>query len=131
MNRRSFIESAYLNNSTAADSRCGEDQCECNEQTMNEKHHVKKTGLLRLSIVIVAVIISAGVLSVQTNVLNGTLILERAVIIPCGAAANKTGGIQDKKLPGDENNRKSCSHQQGALCETNHSKRKSLKIYNC
>ena len=107
---------------------CGEDQCACNEDAVNRKQQLRKADMISmLAIATMAFLTGFGF----TNNTNEMLFAKKYTAISCYSKIDIIGNLSNTKLPGDKNNKNNCSHQQGSLCETNSSRRKSLIANHC
>ena len=126
MDRFSIIQQQVFNKPVVDEtSNCGQDQCACDDNFTNGKQELKKTDLLQHSLFTVVAFITAFIMKANMTVENIQSPGKTTVIL-CSPKNDRS----DDKLPGDNNNKNSCSHQQSTLCETNKSKRKPFKI-NC
>ena len=127
MDRFSIIQRQVFNKSVADEtSNCGQDQCVCDDNVTNEKQELKKTDLIRHSLITIVAFITAFVMKANMT-LENIQFPGRTTVVLCSPKNDRS----DNKLPGDDNNKNNCFHQQGALSETNNSKRKTFKIHNC
>ena len=110
---------------------CGQEQCECNEDSANKILQFRKANVALLMIIATMAFVTAFVFANKTNAANAKLFAKRYTVISCYSKIGSTTKSSNKKLPGDKNNENNCSHQQGSLCDTNSSKRKLLKTHNC
>ena len=133
MDRRNFINKEIVNN-TVMGNICQSDDCEC-EITL-EKHELKKTSSFHFSIIIMMAFICTTVMSIvkieaaKINVAEVTP-FKKGKVISCAPGYTNKKKLGDDHEPANRDNQNSCSHQQGFLCETNSSKRKSLKTHYC
>jgi len=125
MDRFSIIQRQVFNKPVVDEtSNCDQDQCVCDDNVANEKQKLKKTDMFQFSIITIAAFITAFIMKVNTT-LENVQSQGKITVISCSSKNDRS----DNKLPGG--NKNSCSHQQGALSETNNSKRKTFKIHNC
>jgi len=127
MDRFSIIQQQVFNKPVADEtSNCGQDQCECDDNVTNGKQELKKTDLLQRSFITIVAFITAFIMKANM-ILENVQSPGKTTVILCSPKKDRS----DDKLPGDNNNKNSCSHQQVTLCEINNSKRKTFKIHNC
>ena len=127
MDRFSIIQRQIFNKPIVYEtSNCYQDQCVCDDIVAPEKQKLKKTDLFQFSIITIAAFITAFIMKANMTLVY-TQLPVRTTVISCSSKND----FSDNKLPGDNNTRNSCFHQQGALSEANNSKRKSFKFHNC
>ena len=128
MDRQSFINNKYLNESSS--SICGTDDCECEITLLKENQELKKTNSFHFPIIIMMAFVCAIILSIvkteaaKTN-LTEFILDKKEKVISC--APGYTNKKNNNDEPANGNNQNNCSHQQASLCETKSSNRKSLK----
>ena len=128
MDRSNFINRSYLNNTGS----CGQDDCECINESFETKKEWKKINPLHLLAITVLAFVCAVAFSWIKNDATpaGMLRDKRTKSIACGPAKiNYTLSI-DHRQPADRNNGNNCPHQLGASCflYANDSKRKKNHI---
>ena len=127
MDRFSIIQQQVFNKPVVDEpSNCGKNQCVCDDNITNGKQELKKTDLLAHSLMTIVAFITAFIMKANMT-LESVQPPGKTTVILCSPKNDRSGD----KLPGDNNNKNSCSHQQSGLCETNNSKRKTFKIHNC
>ena len=122
MDRRSFINQDFLNN-TNASNNCKLDDCECEIILITEKQESKKTSVFHFATITMMALICATVFSIvkieaaKTNVTEFILVKKEKIISCAPAYANKKK-LNDNHEPAEGNDQNNCSHQQGSLCES-------------
>lgn len=113
MDRRSFINQNYLNNS----SRCNSEVCACDEATFLKKGQFKKIKPFHLVVItILAFTTAASFLIIKSDVIRTEIISEgNQNAISCSPNSNDKIFNTDRQ-PADDNNGNSCPHQFGAIC---------------
>src|SRR4030095_1481560 len=128
MDRRSFINQNYLNNS----SRCNSEVCACDEATFLKKGQLKKIKPFHLVVITIQAFITAAAifLIIKSDVIRTEIISERNQnAISCSPNSNDKIFNTDRQ-PADDSNGNSCPHQFGAACFLCFSSKRN-KIHNC
>ena len=122
MDRRSFINQDFLNN-TSASNKCQLDDCECEIILTTEKQESKKTSSFHFATITMMAFICAIVFSIlkieaaKANVTEFILVKKEKTISCAPGYANKKK-LNGNHEPAEGNDQNNCSHQQGSLYDS-------------
>ena len=122
MDRRSFINQNFLNN-TSTSNKCQLDDCECEIILITEKQESKKTSSFHFATITMMAFICAIVFSIlkieaaKANVTEFILVKKEKIISCAPGYANKRK-LNNNHAPADGKDQNNCSHQQGSLYDS-------------
>jgi len=113
MDRFCIIQQQVLNKTEGDEiNRCGEHQCECVENRLNEARLSQKSPLLHKVLLAITLCAGATMLVIAAKESIGNTLNKRNGIISCGPGIDYSGRLPDKNVPGDGGTGKICPHQQ-------------------
>jgi len=113
MDRRSFINQNYMNNT----SRCSSEVCECDQASFFKKEQLKNRKPFHLLVITILAFITAAAifLIIKSDVTMTEIISEKnQIAISCSPNSDDKIFNNDRQ-PADNNNGNSCPHQFGAI----------------